>query len=57
MRYCYVNAGIFDAYLRVSRWSRHRGPRLSALVADRTLEIWAGCIYLSISRGFLIRGR
>lgn len=49
MRYYYVNAGIFDAFFQVSRWTQHKGPRLSAQVGDKTLELWVGCIYLSVS--------
>lgn len=57
MRYFYVDAGFFDALLEVSRWSRHRGPRLATRGGNRAWEVWLGCIYFSISRKFLIGGR
>ncbi len=56
MRWFYVNAGFFDAYLRASRWSRHEGPRLATLREAGSWEVWLGCVYFSISRKFLIRG-
>lgn len=48
MTYFYLNLHLFDVYIRISRWSKHRGPRLDFYrPRPGTIEIWFGCIYMS----------